>query len=189
MAFCKGSTPIPQVPPSILPPTTYVDTSLAQLNVAPQLPIQQPLPQVQPIRIEPQPLPQPVRPVYPVNRIESPLVNRAFEPIYNIYQQKQMVPVQQVKMVPVQQVEMVPFEEFVPAQQIIPVQQIQQVHQIIPVQEVSQEVIQPVVENLPNITAVQDDHEITGITGGQVFQQGPAVENSSRIGFSIQDLI
>ena len=186
-ALCKGgSIPTPTFTPPTLPPPNYIDTSLDKFNVVHELPPQQPLPQpqVQPVHIEPQPIPRPIRPNYPINKVEPPLVNRAFQPMYNIQQPMQMVPVQQVQMVPVQQVEMVPVEEVVPVQQVVP--QVQQVAQI---------PIPQVVETLPNISPADDLAGVGQVINpgqilqqGQVIQQGQALPDSS-LGFSVQNLI
>ena len=180
-ALCKGgSIPTPTFTPPTLPPPNYIDTSLDKFNVVRELPPQQPLPQpqVQPVHIEPQPIPRPIRPNYPINKVEPPLVNRAFQPMYNIQQPMQMVPVQQVQMVPVQQVEMVPVEEVVPVQQVVP--QVQQVAQI---------PIPQVVETLPNISPVDDMGGVGQVINpGQILQQGQALPDSS-LGFSVQNLI
>ena len=216
-ALCKGGAVAPPVfTPPALPPPNYIDTSLEKFNVVHELPPQQPLPQVQPVHIEPQPLPQVVRPVYPINRVEPPLVNRAFEPMYNIQQPMQMVPVQQVQMVPVQQVEMVPVEEVVPVQQVFqPVeehiqqyQQVRQVHQeliperietlpsITPADEGP--IIQQTAETLPNLGPVnnfqliqqtQESLPNIGPVNDALGQQGPSIGNSTGLGFSVQNLI
>ena len=185
-ALCKGGAAPPVFTPPALPPPNIIDTSLEQFNVVQQIPPPQPVPQVTPVtpvHIEPQPLPQVVRPVYPINQAEPPLVNRAFQPLYNIQQPMQMVPVQQVQMVPVQQVQMVPVEE------VVPVQQVEQIQQVQNVQNVVQELIPQTVETLPSITPVNDTVGATEIAGGQIVQQGPAVGNSSGLGFSVQNLI
>lgn len=186
-ALCKGgSIPTPTFTPPTLPPPNYIDTSLDKFNVVHELPPQQPLPQpqVQPVHIEPQPIPRPIRPNYPINKVEPPLVNRAFQPMYNIQQPMQMVPVQQVQMVPVQQVEMVPVEEVVPVQQVVP-----------QVQQIAQVPIPQVVETLPNISPVDDMGGVGQVINpgqilqqGQVIQQGQALPDSS-LGFSVQNLI
>ena len=186
-ALCKGgSIPTPTFTPPTLPPPNYIDTSLDKFNVVHELPPQQPLPQpqVQPVHIEPQPIPRPIRPNYPINKVEPPLVNRAFQPMYNIQQPMQMVPVQQVQMVPVQQVEMVPVEEVVPVQQVVP-----------QVQQIAQVPIPPVVETLPNISPADDLAGVGQVINpgqilqqGQVIQQGQALPDSS-LGFSVQNLI
>jgi len=137
-ALCKGGVPPqPTFTPPSLPPPTFVDTTINKLNVVPELPPQQPIIQPQPIvnpppqiqpPPQPQPIPKPIRPNYPINKIEPPAINRAFQPLYTvqqpIQQPMQMVPVQQVQMVPVQQVEMVPVQEIVPVQQMVPMQQV-----------------------------------------------------------------
>lgn len=203
-ALCKGgSVATPAFTPPTLPPPNYIDTSLDKFNVVHELPPQQPLPQpqVQPVHIEPQPIPKPIRPNYPINKVEPPLVNRAFQPMYNIQQPMQMVPVQQVQMVPVQQVEMVPVEEVVPVQQVVPVQKVvpvqQEVHvqEVVPLQQVqqfqqlTQVPIPQVVETLPNISPVDDSAGVGQvINAGQVVQQGQALPDSS-LGFSVQNLL
>jgi hypothetical protein len=203
-ALCKGgSVATPAFTPPTLPPPNYIDTSLDKFNVVHELPPQQPLPQpqVQPVHIEPQPIPRPIRPNYPINKVEPPLVNRAFQPMYNIQQPMQMVPVQQVQMVPVQQVEMVPVEEVVPVQQVVPVQEVVPVQQAVNVQEVvpvqqvqqvqqiTQIPIPQVTETLPNISPVDDSPGVGQvINSGQVIQQGQALPDSS-LGFSVQNLI
>ena len=203
-ALCKGgSVATPAFTPPTLPPPNYIDTSLDKFNVVHELPPQQPLPQpqVQPVHIEPQPIPKPIRPNYPINKVEPPLVNRAFQPMYNIQQPMQMVPVQQVQMVPVQQVEMVPVEEVVPVQQVVPVQEVVPVQQAVNVQEVvpvqqvqqvqqiTQIPIPQVTETLPNISPVDDSPGVGQvINSGQVIQQGQALPDSS-LGFSVQNLI
>ena len=190
-ALCKGgSIPTPTFTPPTLPPPNYIDTSLDKFNVVHELPPQQPLPQpqVQPVHIEPQPIPRPIRPNYPINKVEPPLVNRAFQPMYNIQQPMQMVPVQQVQMVPVQQVEMVPVEEVVPVQQVVP--------GVVPLQQqVAQIPIPQVVETLPNISPADDLAGVGQVINpgqilqqGQVIQQGQALPDSS-LGFSVQNLI
>lgn len=133
----------PQVIPPALPNPVYVDTSLDKLEVNQDIPIQQqpqPQPQPQPRMIEPQPPKEVIRPNYPVNKLESPVVNKVFQPM-NIVQQKipaynipiapakniPIAPIQNVAMIPVQQVEMVPIQtvEMVPVKEIIPVQKIE----------------------------------------------------------------
>jgi len=125
----------------------YIDTSLDKFNVVQQVPIQQPVqiiePPPQPIIqhpiIEPEPVRPIIRPNYPVNaKLEPPVVNRVFQPMYPSHQhpiptgkQMKMMPVQEVKMVPVQQVEMVPVHEVVPTQELLPVQGIVPTHEIV----------------------------------------------------------
>jgi hypothetical protein len=125
----------------------YIDTSLDKFNVVQQVPIQQPVqiiePPPQPIIqhpiIEPEPVRPIIRPNYPVNaKLEPPVVNRVFQPMYPSHQhpiptgkQMKMMPVQEVKMVPVQQVEMVPVHEVVPTQELLPVQGIVPSHEIV----------------------------------------------------------
>ena len=153
-ALLKGGiAPSPVVQPT-LPPPNYIDTSLGNLNVAQEIPVQPvvEVPQpVQPVVVQPEPLPEPqiIRPNYPVNRvIEPPVVNRAFQPMIPTQQvplqppvqQVQMVPVQQVQMVPVQQVEMVPVNEIVPVNQVTEVAP--QITQISEVPNVASQVVQ-----------------------------------------------
>ena len=195
-ALCKGgSVATPAFTPPTLPPPNYIDTSLDKFNVVHELPPQQPLPQpqVQPVHIEPQPIPRPIRPNYPINKVEPPLVNRAFQPMYNIQQPMQMVPVQQVEMVPVEEV--VPVQQVVPVQEVVPVQQAVNVQEVVPVQQVQQVQqitqipIPQVTETLPNISPVDDSPGVGQvINSGQVIQQGQALPDSS-LGFSVQNLI
>ena len=121
-----------EVPSNIAP--NFIDTSLGKFNVVQELPIQKPVETIQPQPqshiFEPQPVQQVVRPNYPINKIEPPVVNRTFQPVFiqqPLPKQVQMIPIQQVEMVPVQQVEMVPYQEIVPIQQIETVQKKQMV--------------------------------------------------------------
>ena len=91
--------------------------------------------------IQPEPVQQIIRPSYPLQKAEPPVVNRAFQPMYYkhpiVAQQTQMVPVQQVEMVPVQKVEMVPVNEVVPIQQPVGVQQFTTAQQVVPIQQIT----------------------------------------------------
>ena len=91
--------------------------------------------------IQPEPVPQIIRPSYPIQKAEPPVVNRAFQPMYFkhpiVAQQAQMVPVQQVEMVPTQKVEMVPVHEVVPIQQAVGVQQFKTAQQVVPIQQIT----------------------------------------------------
>ena len=178
-ALCKGGVPPqPTFTPPSLPPPNFIDTSLDKFNVVPELPPQQPIPQPQPIiqpppEIKPVEIPKAIRPNYPINKLEPPAVNRAFQPLYTIQQPiqqpMQMTPVQQVQMVPVPQVEMVPYQEVVPVQQVVPIQQ-------------------GVVDSLPHITPVEEVGQVTGQVG-QVIQGAQIPGNSSNMGFSVSNLI
>ena len=178
-AFCKGGVPPqPTFTPPSLPPPNFIDTSLDKFNVVPELPPQQPIPQPQPIiqpppEIKPVEIPKAIRPNYPINKLEPPAVNRAFQPLYTIQQPiqqpMQMTPVQQFQMVPVPQVEMVPYQEVVPVQQVVPIQQ-------------------GVVDSLPHITPVEEVGQVTGQVG-QVIQGAQIPGNSSNMGFSVSNLI
>jgi len=82
-ALCKGGSvaATPQVIPSTLPNPVYVN-SLDKLEVSQDIPIQQQLqPQPQPKVIEPQFTKEVIRPNYPVNKLEPPVVNKAFQPM------------------------------------------------------------------------------------------------------------
>ncbi len=137
--FKGGAVAAPAIAAPSLPAPNFIDTSLAKFNVVQEIPTQpvemiQPEP-IQPQPFQPQPIQQVIRPQYPINKPEPPLVNKAFQPMLNqqiVVPQQQMVPIQQVEMVPVQQVEMVPVQEVVP--QAVPVQQV--VPQAVPVQQV-----------------------------------------------------
>ena len=97
-----------------------IDTSMAKLAVPQEIPVQPVQPQIiQPkIELPPQPVEQIIRPSYPINNIENPVINISSQPVAQPnmvpVQQMQTVPVQSVEMVPVQQVEMVPVQEVVP---------------------------------------------------------------------------
>ena len=210
-ALCKGGAVVPASFARDL-----VDTTLENFVVANDLPIQQALPQIQPVQIQPQPLAQPVRPVYPVNQIEPPLVNKAFQPVYNAQQPMQTVPVQQVEMTPVQQVEMVPVEQYVSVQkveQIVPVQKVemtpvqqvelhpfeqvvpvQKVEQIVPVQNVEMTPVQQVeLHPFEHVVPVQQVQQIVPVQNVEmpphISPVHQAQGNSSRFGFSVNDII
>ena len=156
VAFLKGgSKSVPAITSTIQPTGNIIDNSLANFNAFQKMPIQkpveiiQPQPQPQPHIIEQQPIQEIIRPNYPVNKIDPPIVNKTFKPVYhqqNIGQQIEMVPVQEVEMVPVQQVEMVPTHEVVPVkhvemiptQEVIPIQQVQMapIHEVVPVKHI-----------------------------------------------------
>jgi hypothetical protein len=112
--------PVIVQPPTNLPPPQMIDTSMAKLAVPQEIPVQPVQPQIiQPkIELPPQPVEQIIRPSYPINNIENPVINVSSQPVAQPnmvpVQQMQTVPVQSVEMVPVQQVEMVPVQEVVP---------------------------------------------------------------------------
>ena len=130
-----GAAPIPQKMAPSLPPSNFIETSVAKMNI-PEFPPQQPLPveiiqSEQPVSvgiiqpqskavqmIQPQPVQQIIRPSYPIPKAEPPVINRTFQPMYFKHpitaQQAKMVPVQQVEMVPTRKVEMIPVHEVVP---------------------------------------------------------------------------
>ena len=115
--------PVIVQPPTNLPPPQMIDTSMAKLAVPQEIPVQPVQPQIiQPkIELPPQPVEQIIRPSYPINNIENPVINISSQPVAQPnmvpVQQMQTVPVQSVEMVPVQQVEMVPVQEVVPTYQ------------------------------------------------------------------------
>ena len=112
--------PVIVQPPTNLPPPQMIDTSMAKLAVPQEIPVQPVQPQIiQPkIELPPQPVEQIIRPSYPINNIENPVINVSSQPVAQPnmvpVQQMQTAPVQSVEMVPVQQVEMVPVQEVVP---------------------------------------------------------------------------
>ena len=112
--------PVLVSPATNLPPPQMIDTSMAKLAVPQEIPVQPVQPQIiQPkIELPPQPVEQIIRPSYPINNIENPVINISSQPVAQPnmvpVQQMQTVPVQSVEMVPVQQVEMVPVQEVVP---------------------------------------------------------------------------
>ena len=112
--------PVLVTPATNLPPPQMIDTSMAKLAVPQEIPVQPVQPQIiQPkIELPPQPVEQIIRPSYPINNIENPVINISSQPVAQPnmvpVQQMQTVPVQSVEMVPVQQVEMVPVQEVVP---------------------------------------------------------------------------
>jgi hypothetical protein len=112
--------PVLVTPATNLPPPQMIDTSMAKLAVPQEIPVQPVQPQIiQPkIELPPQPVEQIIRPSYPINNIENPVINVSSQPVAQPnmvpVQQMQTVPVQSVEMVPVQQVEMVPVQEVVP---------------------------------------------------------------------------
>ena len=115
--------PVLVSPATNLPPPQMIDTSMAKLAVPQEIPVQPVQPQIiQPkIELPPQPVEQIIRPSYPINNIENPVINISSQPVAQPnmvpVQQMQTVPVQSVEMVPVQQVEMVPVQEVVPTYQ------------------------------------------------------------------------
>ena len=115
--------PVLVSPATNLPPPQMIDTSMAKLAVPQEIPVQPVQPQIiQPkIELPPQPVEQIIRPSYPINNIENPVINVSSQPVAQPnmvpVQQMQTVPVQSVEMVPVQQVEMVPVQEVVPTYQ------------------------------------------------------------------------
>ena len=148
----------------------YVDTSLNQLNVVQQVPVQQPMqiietqPVIQPPKFElaPEPIKPIIRPNYPVNiKMEPPVLNRAFQPMYPANKgpilpgkQLKMMPVQEVQMVPVKQVEMVPVNEIVPVQGIVNKNQIMVGNNIVPMHQILP-VNQGVIEAVPELVVNQ----------------------------------
>ena len=132
-----------------LPPPNYIDTSLAKMAVAQEIPVQPPQ-VVQPVVEVP---PQPVQQVVPITKVEPPLVQNVIpqQPVV----QPQMVPVQQMQLVPVQQVEMVPVQhvEMVPVQQVVPTAQ------------VAPQITQ--VSEIPSVTQVSGVQGMQGIQGGE----------------------
>ena len=155
--LCKGGAatpPVPQIVAPSIPPPNFIETSLDKINVIPEIPPQQPMPvqmiQPEPVQIiqpepvqmiQPQPVQQIIRPSYPLQKAEPPVVNRAFQPMYFkhpiVAQQTKMVPVQQIEMVPTQKVEMVPVHEVIPIQQAAAVQQFRNVQQVAPIQQIT----------------------------------------------------
>jgi hypothetical protein len=112
--------PVLVSPATNLPPPQMIDTSMAKLAVPQEIPVQPVQPQIiQPkIELPPQPVEQIIRPSYPINNIENPVINISSQPVA----QPNMVPVQQMQTVPVQSVEMVPVQhiEMVPVQEVVP---------------------------------------------------------------------
>lgn len=112
--------PVLVSPATNLPPPQMIDTSMAKLAVPQEIPVQPVQPQIiQPkIELPPQPVEQIIRPSYPINNIENPVINVSSQPVA----QPNMVPVQQMQTVPVQSVEMVPVQhvEMVPVQEVVP---------------------------------------------------------------------
>ena len=115
--------PVLVSPATNLPPPQMIDTSMAKLAVPQEIPVQPVQPQIiQPkIELPPQPVEQIIRPSYPINNIENPVINISSQPVA----QPNMVPVQQMQTVPVQSVEMVPVQhvEMVPVQEVVPTYQ------------------------------------------------------------------
>jgi hypothetical protein len=115
--------PVLVSPATNLPPPQMIDTSMAKLAVPQEIPVQPVQPQIiQPkIELPPQPVEQIIRPSYPINNIENPVINISSQPVA----QPNMVPVQQMQTVPVQSVEMVPVQhvETVPVQEVVPTYQ------------------------------------------------------------------
>ena len=119
----SGLSAVPNIPPPTIATTNLPivqEPTLANLNpVVPEI--------VQPPVIQPPPQPvQPIiKPVYPVNNIQPPVVKPIIQ--QPVVTQPQLVPVQQIQLVPVQQVEMVPVKkvEMVPVQQVVPVTEVQ----------------------------------------------------------------
>ena len=189
-ALCKGGTPTAPVFTPSIPPMNYIDTSLDKFNVVQQVPIQQPVqiiePPPQPIIqhqiIEPEPIRPIIRPNYPVNaKLEPPVVNRAFQPMYPSHQhpittgkQIKMMPVQEVKMVPVQQVEMVPVHEVVPTQELLPVQGIVPTHEIVGAPQVVplQNIVVPMQDIVPLNQGVSEIPQVSIIPGINENSQG-----------------
>ena len=189
VALCKAGTPTVHVFTPSIPTYNYIDTSLDKFNV---VPVQQPVQPVQPVQIitpEPQPLVQPqiiepepprpiIRPNYPVTaKLDPPVVNRGFQPMYPAHQGPiahakgvKMMPVQELQMVPIQKVDMVPVHEVVPdmpvhgivppphivgVNQAVPFQQIVPMQHIVPLHagtEIASEV--PQVSQIPGISAL-----------------------------------
>ena len=192
-ALCQRGVPPPRLFTPSIPPLNYIDTSLDKFNVVPvvQQPIQpapsvpivtpEPQPIIQPKIIEPPPVRPIIRPNYPVTaKLDPPLVNRAFQPIYPAHQGPivhakgvKMMPVQEVKMVPMQQVDMVPVHEIIPdvlvhdnvpsphllgVNQSVPVQNIFQMNHFVPFNagtDVASEVAQ--VSQVPAITELMPE--------------------------------
>jgi hypothetical protein len=115
--------PVLVSPATNLPPPQMIDTSMAKLAVPQEIPVQPVQPQIiQPkIELPPQPVEQIIRPSYPINNIENPVINVSSQPVA----QSNMVPVQQMQTDPVQSVEMVPVQhvEMVPVQEVVPTYQ------------------------------------------------------------------
>ena len=69
--------PVLVSPATNLPPPQMIDTSMAKLAVPQEIPVQPVQPQIiQPkIELPPQPVEQIIRPSYPINNIENPVIN------------------------------------------------------------------------------------------------------------------
>ena len=141
---------VASVPP---PPPTYVDTTVAQLTVPQEIPVQPVQPQiVQPVEIPPQPIQQVIQ---PIPKVETPIINVPQQPVIA---QPQLVPVQQMQLVPVQQVEMVPVQhvEMVPVQEVVPTYQ----------------AAAEAVPQVTQVTQVSQIPQVTEISGAQMGAQG-----------------
>jgi len=160
-AILSGGAPAATVAPVVttpvvtVPQPAIVDTSVAQLAVNQEIPVQPEI--IQPkVELPPEPVKQIIRPAYPVNNVESPIINVPQQQV--VVAQPQLVPVQQMQLVPVQQVEMVPVQkvEMVPVQQVVPTYQTAQV--------------------APQITQISEVPKVTQvIQGGQGIQGGEFV--------------
>jgi hypothetical protein len=136
-----------------VPPPTYVDTTVAQLTVPQEIPVQPVQPQiVQPVEIPPQPIQQVIQ---PIPKVETPIINVPQQPVIA---QPQLVPVQQMQLVPVQQVEMVPVQhvEMVPVQEVVPTYQ----------------AAAEAVPQVTQVTQVSQIPQVTEISGAQMGAQG-----------------
>jgi hypothetical protein len=141
---------VASVPP---PPPTYVDTTVAQLTVPQEIPVQPVQPQiVQPVEIPPQPIQQVIQ---PIPKVETPIINIPQQPVVA---QPQLVPVQQMQLVPVQQVEMVPVQhvEMVPVQEVVPTYQ----------------AAAEAVPQVTQVTQVSQIPQVTEVSGAQMGVQG-----------------
>ena len=167
--FTGGSIAAPGIASAIIPSSNMLESEIINLNT--QLPINNPLGIIQP---QPNiPIQEVIRPNYPINQIDQPIINRTFQPIFNqqaeIVPTHEVVPIQQVEMVPthevvpIQQVEMVSTQEIIPAkvemvanQEVVPIQQVEMVanQEVVPIQQVEmvsrQEIIPAKIEMVAN---------------------------------------
>ena len=126
-ASAPAAAPVLANAAAVIPPPTYVDTSMAQLAVPQQVPVQ---PVVPPEIVQPPVVEVPPQQPVVLQKIEPPVVQKIIpqQPVV----QPQMVPVQEMQFVPVQQVEMVPVQhvEMVPVQQVVPTVQTEVIPQV-----------------------------------------------------------
>ena len=172
-ALLKGGAAAPMVTAPTIPPPTYINSEATVANMIPpqESTVVQPPPQP-PQVVEP--VQQIVRPQYPVNQVQKPVINQAFTPVQQV-QPVKMVPVQQVQVVPQPQVQMVPVQQYqmvqmVPQQQVIPQVQTVPVNQVMPIQA-AEEVV-PQITEVTQVPSVVNEIEIPQV-GTEIVSEVP----------------